>query len=61
MMTQNTEKNRTQIQMFCIDDLVPQDHLLKVNDYYDDYVEEFDCDNSLLSKITKAMEYIENL
>ena len=32
MMTQNTEKNRTQIQMFCIDDLVPQDHLLRIID-----------------------------
>ena len=32
MMTQNTEKNRTQIQMFCIDDLVPQNHLLRIID-----------------------------
>lgn len=32
MMTQNIEKNRTQIQMFCIDDLVPQNHLLRIID-----------------------------
>ena len=32
MMTQNTDKNRTQIQMFCMDDLVPQDHLLRLID-----------------------------
>jgi len=29
MMTQNPDKNRTQIQMFCMDDLVPADHLLR--------------------------------
>ena len=29
MMTQNPDKNRTQIQMFCMDDLVPEDHLLR--------------------------------
>ena len=29
MMTQNPDKNRTQIQMFCMDDLVPVDHLLR--------------------------------
>ena len=32
MMTQNTDKNREQIQMFCMDDLVPQDHLLRLID-----------------------------
>ena len=26
MMTQNADKKREQIQMFCMDDLVPQDH-----------------------------------
>lgn len=29
MMTQNAKKARKQIQMFCMDDLVPQDHLLR--------------------------------
>lgn len=29
MMTQNADKKREQIQMFCMDDLVPQDHLLR--------------------------------
>ena len=27
MMTKNAYKNRTQIQYFCMDDLVPEDHL----------------------------------
>lgn len=33
----------------------------KVNDYYDDYSESFDCDNILLNKITLSMEHIESL
>ena len=33
MMTQNTDKKREQIQMFCMDDLVPQDHLLDYKRY----------------------------
>ena len=32
MMTQNTDKKRDQIQMFCMDDLVPKDHLLRLID-----------------------------
>ena len=32
MMTQETEKVRKQIQIVCIDDLVPQDHLLRLMD-----------------------------
>ena len=32
MMTQYTDKKREQIQMFCMDDLVPQDHLLRLID-----------------------------
>ena len=32
MMTQNTDQKREQIQMFCMDDLVPQDHLLRLID-----------------------------
>ena len=30
MMTKNADKNRTQIQYFCMDDLVPEDHLLRM-------------------------------
>ena len=30
MMTKNAEKNRTQIQYFCMDDLVPEGHLLRL-------------------------------
>ena len=29
MMTQDADKKRQQIQMFCMDDMVPQDHLLR--------------------------------
>ena len=32
MMTQNTDKKREQIQLFCMDDMVPQDHLLRIID-----------------------------
>ena len=29
-MTQNADKKRNQIQMFCMDDMVPKDHLLRM-------------------------------
>lgn len=32
MMTQNSDKKRDQLQIFCMDDLVPQDHLLRLID-----------------------------
>ena len=32
MMTQNADKKREQIQMLSMDDLVPQDHLLRLID-----------------------------
>ena len=32
MMTQNADKKREQIQMFCMDDMVPQNHLLLIID-----------------------------
>lgn len=32
MMTQNKDKKRGQIQIFCMDDMVPQDHLLRIID-----------------------------
>ncbi len=32
MMTQNADKKREQIQMFCMDDMVPTDHLLRIID-----------------------------
>ena len=32
MMTQNADKKRNQIQMFCMDDMVPKDHLLRLVD-----------------------------
>lgn len=30
MMTKNADKNRTQVQYFCMDELVPKDHLLRL-------------------------------
>ena len=30
MMTQNADKKRDQMQFFCMDDMVPQDHLLRI-------------------------------
>ena len=32
MMTKDTEKKREQLQMICMDDLVPQNHLLRIID-----------------------------
>lgn len=32
MMTKNADKKRDQMQLFCMDDLVPQDHLLRIID-----------------------------
>ena len=32
MMTQNADKKREQIQMFCMDDMVPRNHLLRIID-----------------------------
>lgn len=32
MMTQNADKKREQLQVFCMDDMVPRDHLLRVID-----------------------------
>lgn len=32
MMTKNADKKRDQMQIFCMDDLVPQDHLLRIID-----------------------------
>lgn len=32
MMTQNADKKRGQVQFLCMDDMVPQDHLLRIID-----------------------------
>ena len=32
MMTQNSDKKREQIQLLCMDELVPEDHLLRLID-----------------------------
>ena len=56
MMTQNSDKKREQIQMFCMDDLVPQDHLLRLIDQaidwsfiYDLVIDKYSTDNGLPS------------
>jgi len=52
MMTQNADKKREQIQMFCMDDMVPQDHLLRIIDkainwnfIYDLVADKYSSDN----------------
>ena len=52
MMTQNADKKREQMQMFCMDDMVPQDHLLRIIDkainwnfIYDLVVDKYSADN----------------
>ena len=32
MLTKDADKKREQIQLFCMDDMVPQDHLLRIID-----------------------------
>lgn len=32
MMTKNADKKREQMQMFCMDDMVPKDHMLRLID-----------------------------
>ena len=32
MMTKNADKKREQIQMFCMDDMIPQNHMLRLID-----------------------------
>ena len=52
MMTQNADKNRDQIQMLCMDDLVPENHLLRLVDaaidwtFIYDLVEEKYCSDN---------------
>ena len=52
MMTQNADKKREQMQIFCMDDMVPQDHLLRIIDkainwnfIYDLVVDKYSSDN----------------
>lgn len=52
MMTQNADKKREQIQFLCMDDMVPQDHLLRIIDkainwnfIYDLVIDKYSHDN----------------
>ena len=52
MMTQNADKKRGQVQFLCMDDMVPQDHLLRIIDkaidwnfIYDLVAEKYSPDN----------------
>ena len=52
MMTQNADKKREQVQFLCMDDMVLQDHLLRIIDkaidwnfIYDLVVEKYSQDN----------------
>lgn len=52
MMTQNKDKKRSQLQVFCMDDMVPKDHLLRLIDnaidwsfIYDLVEEKYSTDN----------------
>ena len=52
MMTKNADKKREQIQMFCMDDMVPQNHMLRLIDkainwdFIYDLVEEKYCSDN---------------
>lgn len=52
MMTQNTDQKREQIQFLCMEDMVPQDHLLRMieqainwNFIYDLVADQYSSDN----------------
>lgn len=52
MMTKNADKKREQMIMFCMDDMVPQNHMLRLIDkaidwtfIYDLVEEKYCCDN----------------
>ena len=52
MLTKDADKKREQIQLFCMDDMVPQDHLLRIIDkainwnfIYDLVVDKYSSDN----------------
>ena len=49
MITQETEKIRTQMQMVCIDDLVTRDHLLRLIDRAIDWTFIYDLDRDTYS------------
>ena len=48
MMTQETEKVRKQMQIVCIDDLVPKDHLLRLIDKAIDWTFIYDLVRDLI-------------
>ncbi len=48
MMTQNADKKRQQVQFLCMDDMIPQEHLLRIIDrnfIYDLVAEKYSPDN----------------
>ena len=56
MMTQNADKKREQIQMFCMDDMVPQDHLLRIIDKAINWNFIYDLERKIFSK-SRQTEY----
>lgn len=72
MLTKEADKKREQIKMFCMDDQVPQDHLLRIIDkainwnfIYDQVEDQYSSDTGrpsmdpvMLRKIN--MNYVEN-
>ena len=57
MMTQNADKKREQMQMFCMDDRVPQDHLLRLIDQaidwsfiYELVIDKYSADNGFVTE-----------
>ena len=62
MLTQNKDKKREQIQMFCMDELVPKDHLLRQIDnaidwsFIYDLVKDKYCNNKALDDEVNAVK-----
>lgn len=57
MMTQETEKVRKQMQIVCIDDLVPQDHLLRLIDKAIEWLSIYDLVRDTYSDGWDVQEY----
>ena len=56
MMTKNADKKRDQLQMFCMDDMVPDDHLLRLIDKAIDWNFIYDLVENTYSQIWESMK-----
>lgn len=58
MMTKNADKKREQMLMFCMDDMVPQDHMLRLIDKAIDWSFIYDLVEKNTALITEDQAWI---